>query len=76
VGFLSPLRLADRGMLEALFDRVVMRSRLRERDVFDYGFIADCVRRPRGWMDRGYLAFENLLLLHLWYERWMEGAGA
>jgi asparagine synthase (glutamine-hydrolysing) len=71
-GFGAPIREWFRNGLGGWFDAHLLTSRMRERDFFDYAYIARMLdEHRRGAQDWSFHLW-CLLNLSLWYERWIE----
>ncbi len=71
-GFGAPVEGWFRGQHGDDLQKQVMNSRLRERDFFDYQFIARLFdEHRRGFRNWGFHLW-TLLNLSLWYERWID----
>ncbi len=71
-GFGAPVREWFRNGLGDWFDSHLMESTMRQREFFDYSFIARMLEQHRsGRQDWGFHLW-CLLNLSLWYERWID----
>jgi asparagine synthase (glutamine-hydrolysing) len=71
-GFGAPVTQWFRGETGRALAEMLMTSRLRRREFFDYGFVARLLEEHRsGGRDWGFQLWA-LLNLSLWYERWIE----
>jgi asparagine synthase (glutamine-hydrolysing) len=71
-GFGAPVREWFRGRdLRGLFDARLMNSRLRKRDLLDYGFVGRMLDEHREQKNDWGFHLWALLNLSLWYEQWI-----
>jgi asparagine synthase (glutamine-hydrolysing) len=71
-GFGAPIREWFRNGLGASFETRVMTSSMRQRDFFDYTFIARLLDEHRRGAHDWSFHLWSLLNLSLWYERWID----
>jgi len=71
-GFGAPIREWFRNGLGGWFDAHLLNSRMRQRDYFDYRFIARMLEEHRRATHDWSFHLWCLLNLSLWYERWIE----
>jgi asparagine synthase (glutamine-hydrolysing) len=72
-GFGAPVREWFRGRdLRGLFDARLMNSRLRKRDLLDYGFVGRMLDEHREQKNDWGFHLWALLNLSLWYEQWID----
>ncbi|HEV8169675.1 MAG TPA: asparagine synthase (glutamine-hydrolyzing), partial [Pyrinomonadaceae bacterium] len=71
-GFGAPVREWFRESLGGWFDEHLMNSRMRRRELLDYGFVSRMLEEHRsGAKDWGFHLWA-LLNVSLWYERWID----
>ena len=70
-GFSAPVKEWFRGPLAGYARRSIMDSRLRERDLFDYGAIDGMLEAHRAGRRNYDTLLWNLLNLSQWYDRWI-----
>jgi len=71
-GFGAPVREWFRESLGGWFDEHLMNSRMRRRELLDYGFVSRMLDEHRsGAKDWGFHLWA-LLNVSLWYERWID----
>jgi asparagine synthase (glutamine-hydrolysing) len=71
-GFGAPIKAWFRNGLGEWFDSHLLNSRMRQRDFFDYAYIARLLDEHRRGAHDWSFHLWCLLNLSLWYERWIE----
>jgi asparagine synthase (glutamine-hydrolysing) len=73
-GFGTPIKEWMIDGLDGFFEDALLNSSLRQRDLFDYGFVRQILNEHRSGRVNNSLALWCLLNLTLWYEHWFEDA--
>ena len=75
-GFSAPVKEWFRGPLAGYARRSIMDSRLRERDLFDYGVLDGMLEAHRSGRKNYDTLLWSLLNLSQWYDQWIAGEPA
>ncbi len=71
-GFGVPVKEWFKGELTGQIEDVLTRSRIRERDFFDYKYVSQLLQWHREGRRDASFALWNLFTLALWYDFWIE----
>ncbi|MCL4517086.1 MAG: asparagine synthase (glutamine-hydrolyzing) [Firmicutes bacterium] len=72
LGFGVPVKEWFKGELTGQIEAVLTRSRIRERDFFDYKYVSQLLQWHREGRRDSSFALWNLFTLALWYDYWIE----